>query len=96
MYKAPSITCRFSMELITPDQSLSKSGNAISDGDGKANKPSKWGRNQVFATAEALQFYLSLKIAKLNTHKIWLIIFREIWCNLVILGCCWLATLTIP
>ena len=57
------------MELITPDQSLSKSGNAISDGDGKANKPSKWGRNQVFATAEALQFYLSLKIAKLNTHN---------------------------
>ena len=53
MHKAPSITCRFSMELITPDQSLSKSGNAISDGDGKANKPSKWGRNQVFATAEA-------------------------------------------
>lgn len=70
MHKAPSITCRFSMELITPDQSLSKSGNAISDGDGKANKPSKWGRNQVFATAEALQFFLSLKIAKLNTHKI--------------------------
>lgn len=41
------------MELITPDQALSKSGNAISDGDGKASKPSKWGRNQVLATAEA-------------------------------------------
>ena len=41
------------MELITPDQALSKSGNAISEGDGKASKPSKWGRNQVLATAEA-------------------------------------------
>lgn len=41
------------MELIISDLALSKSGNAISDVDGKASKPSKWGRNQVFATAEA-------------------------------------------
>lgn len=41
------------MELIISDQALSKSGNAISDGEGKASKPSKCGRNQVFATAEA-------------------------------------------
>ena len=53
MHKAPSKTCRFSMELIISDLALSKSGNAISDVDGKASKPSKWGRNQVFATAEA-------------------------------------------
>ena len=53
MHKAPSKTCRFSMELIISDQALSKSGNAISDVEGKASKPSKWGRNQVFATAEA-------------------------------------------
>ena len=38
---------------ITSDQALSKSGNAISDGEGKVSKPSKWGRNQVFAKAEA-------------------------------------------
>ena len=107
------MSLQYGINIIISDQALSKSGNAISDVEGKASKPSKWGKNQVFATTEAettrgwwiwpsccsftymckwigksklntLQFYLSLKIAKLNTREIRLTIFLEIWCNLVI------------